>query len=347
MNSLRIIAESHIPFITGVFERAGCRVSYLASSQITHAAAMEADCIVTRTRTRCDASLLAGTPVRLVVTATIGTDHIDTAWCHSEGIKVVNAPGCNAPAVAQYVLSSLATLANRRLSQYTLGIIGVGHVGNIVCDWARAMGMEVLCCDPPRERAEGGSGWCDMAEIAERSDVITVHTPLNNSGIDATYHLINADFLSQCRRSPIVVNAARGGIVDEEALLQAMDCGAVHKVVMDCWEGEPDINRELLSRAAIATPHIAGYSRQGKVRATAVAVEAVSEFFGLENVGLDVDVERGWARQVSVGTLLASYNPLADTMMLRREIAEHGAAGFEAMRNGYALREEPKCARLD
>ncbi len=351
----RIIIENHIPFIEGSLEEAGCEVRYLAARDITRDAAMDADAIVTRTRTRCDASLLEGTPVSLVATATIGTDHIDSAWCAANGIEVANAPGCNAPAVAQYVFSAVTHLTNRPLSQQTIAIIGVGHVGKIIERWAEALDMKVLRNDPPRERAEGGR-WNSLEEIAEKADIITVHTPLTRDGRDATLHLIDGAFIDSLKRSPIVINAARGGIVDEAALLRGIGQGRVGAAVIDCWENEPTPDARLIERAAIATPHIAGYSRQGKIRATAAALEAVSRHFGLPAEGpkaprVRAESPEACAATVSVRSVNDSYDPCKDSIELRaavlRDDGSVDGAAFERLRNNYELRPEAPGAKID
>ncbi len=349
--NVRIIVEKHIPFIEGSLEAAGCQVQYLAPNEITHETAMHADALIVRTRTRCDEALLAGTPVKLVATATIGTDHIDLDFCSRNGIEVANAPGCNAPAVAQYVMSSIARLSNRPLSQLTIGIIGVGHVGSIVDRWATTLDMRVLRNDPPRERAEGGE-YVSLEQIAAEADVITIHTPLTHEGADATYHLIGKQFITSLRRSPIIINAARGGIVDEQALCSALDESRVTAAVIDCWENEPTISRALLSRAKIATPHIAGYSRQGKIRATAAALDAVSRHFGLPLEGFNAaqvqaEAPEACAPTVTVRSVHDSYNPFEDTAMLRTALSTDETGTFEHLRNTYTLRAEAPAGRID
>lgn len=338
MDRPRIIVEGNIPFVRGCLEDVGCEVSYLAAADITREAAMQADAILTRTRTRCDATLLEGTPVQIVATATIGTDHIDLSYCRKHGIEVANAPGCNAPAVAQYVLSSVARLSNRPLTQLTLGIVGAGHVGTIIERWARALDMRVLVNDPPREAAEGGDGWSTLDDIARECDVVTVHTPYTSDGDYPTVNLLGTDFFRKLRRHPIIINAARGGIVDEDALLAALEDGRVSAAVIDCWKCEPAINPRLLEAATIATPHIAGYSRQGKIRATAMALEAVCRHFGLAKAVPDSETATECAWTVSVRGVADSYDPFADTAMLKG--AADTASAFENLRNHYELRPE-------
>ena len=270
--------------------------------------------------------------MKLVATATIGTDHIDLQWCRGAGIDVANAPGCNAPAVAQYENSVIGSHFGGDVRGLTLGVVGVGHVGGIVARWGERLGMRVLRCDPPRQRREGGD-FVDLATVAREADVITFHTPLTRSGADATWHIADSRFLESLCRCRLLVNSARGGIVDEQALLKAVDGGEM-AVAIDCWENEPNISAALLERAAVATPHIAGYSRQGKMRASIMAADALRRYLGMAPTGAAESVHRV-PETVSLAEAAASYDIAADTALLRARTAE-----FEALRNGYRLREE-------
>lgn len=334
MEPLHIIIERNVPFANGLFDNVA-RVSYLAAADITPEAMKDADALITRTRTRCDAALLSGSRCRIVASATIGLDHVDTQWCAANGVKVCNAPGCNAPAVAQYVMASIISAYGKSLSGLTLGIVGVGHVGSIVSRWASQLGMNVLAVDPPRAEAEGPEGFTSMDEIAEKADIITVHTPYTKSGPHATHHLMDAAFFRSLKRKPMIINSARGPITDTSALKEALADGTVSRAVIDCWEGEPDIDRELLEMAFIATPHIAGYSREGKIRATAMASAAVADALGLPRPMMKETVPPGAAASVSAESISGSYNPLDDTEMLRRN-----PDAFEKLRNDYNLRHE-------
>lgn len=327
-----IVVEANIPFIRGVME-SWATVDYLQPAQITPEVMQNADALVTRTRVKCDAALLASSPCSIVASATIGLDHVDIPWCEARGIKVCNAPGCNAPAVAQYVLSSVLRL--RGSKPLTLGIVGVGNVGKIVERWARALGMEVLLCDPPRARREGQEAFVSLSEIAGRADVITFHTPYTTVGEDATHHLFNSSLLPLLRRKPIIINAARGAVVDTAALIEAITTGKADAPVIDCWEGEPNISPLLLEKAAYATPHIAGYSREGKARATKMAVEAVCRHFGAEVPRIEPEVPDAPA-SVTAQALIDSYDPAVDTRALRAR-----PDAFEELRSTYTLRPEP------
>lgn len=321
-----IIVESHIPYIKGILEEGGHNVTYLPPEEFSNSSLKDADVIVIRTRTKVNEALLDGTAVKKVVTATIGTDHIDLDYCRTKGIEVVNAPGCNAPAVAQYVLASIiAAKGADRLADLTLGIVGVGNVGRILDRWARGLGLKTLLNDPPRQAAEGDEGFSSLDEIAREADIITFHTPLDST----TRHLCNAEFLDSLRKKPLIINAARGAIVDTPALIAAIEAGRVSGAAIDCWEGEPDISQRLLDLCAIATPHIAGYSAEGKLRATLMAVKAIDPRLG---AALPPVVEAP-----TIDEIIATYNPLADTLALRLSPGK-----FEELRNSYHYRREPQ-----
>ena len=334
-SGLKFLVESKVPFVRGLLEPYGS-VDYAAPDEITPERLRDADGIIIRTRTKCNADTLGDSRCRMIATATIGTDHIDLPWCASRGIEVANAPGCNAPAVAQYVLGSLAAVSPKPFAETTLGIVGVGHVGRIVERWARSLGMNVLLCDPPRQRAEGGEHWRTLGQIAAEADAITFHTPLTTEGPDATWHLADDTFFNALRRKPVIINSARGPVTDTQALLRAINAGVTGPVVIDCWENEPDISRELLDAAAIATPHIAGYSLQGKWRASQMAVDAVAAHFGLPPVHLREPAPMPVLDAITEAQARA-YNPLAtDTPALKNHPED-----FELLRNTYSLRPEP------
>lgn len=334
MEHFHIIIEKNIPFIRGVFDDIAS-VSYLAPEEITREAMKDADALVTRTRTRCDRNLLEGSRCRIIASATIGLDHIDTRWCSQNGISVQNAPGCNAPAVAQYVFASIISAYGIDLRGLTLGIVGVGHVGSIVKDWGERLGMTVMGVDPPRAEVEKDETFHSLEETAATADIITVHTPYTRSGAHATHHLFDSAFFSSLKRSPMVINSARGAIIDTPALKEAMKEGRVSRAVIDCWENEPDIDRVLLDEAYIATPHIAGYSREGKIRATVMAATAVAEALGLPKPVFEENVAPGTARNITAEGIAASYDPFSDTALLRATPED-----FERLRNTYDLRPE-------
>lgn len=338
-HSLRILIESKVPFLSGLLEPYAS-VEYVDPDDITPGRVCEVDAMIIRTRTRCDAALLEDSRCRFIATATIGTDHIDMPWCAAHGITVCNAPGCNAPAVTQYVLASIAAIDPEKFENSTVGIVGVGHVGallasQLMCNWT---GVRVLQCDPPKFRAQGGNCGITMQQLAEEADIITFHTPLTMDGSDATWHLADREWLHSLRRKPVIINAARGPVVDNAALVEAIDQGLVSRAVIDCWEGEPHISRELLWRACVATPHIAGYSIEGKWRASQMALDALCSHFCLPHIALrEPKPEPTPIAGLSTSRLLASYNPLkADTPALKSS-----PDAFEHLRNTYPLRHEP------
>lgn len=331
---MKIIVEKNIPYIKGLLEPFGS-VEYLAASDIDADAVKDADALFIRTRTRCNASLLDGSRVRFIATATIGTDHIDLEYCKAAEIAVFNAPGCNAPAVAQYVFAVIGTVFGEEFADKTLGVVGVGNVGSIIARWGERLGMKVLKCDPPRRRAEGGD-FVTIEEIAAKADIITFHTPLNREGADRTFHLADSDWLNSLSQCQLLINSARGEIVDNAALVEALKTKKISAAAIDCWEGEPEINTELLQLVNIATPHIAGYSAEGKSRATAMAIEAFEKFYGVTVTGKpNVVAPAKGADITSIKQVTDSYDPRIDTRNLRSNPKQ-----FESLRNNYNLRSE-------
>lgn len=340
----KILIENKIPFIKGRLEPFA-DVEYVSGAEFTPDRVKDADALLVRTRDRCNEALLGGSKVSLVATGTIGMDHIDVPWCESHGITVRNSAGCNAPGVAQYVLSSLAAL-HGDLKGLTLGVIGCGNVGSIVAEWAEAAGMNVMVCDPPREAlVKAGRDrelpytpkqWHTLDQVLTHADIVTLHTPLTRSGEHATYHLISDREMRLLGRKTLV-NAARGPVTDTDALLSS-DA----RLIIDTWEGEPALNRDLLRKAEIATPHIAGYSAEGKQRATRMITEAVAEKFGIRPDTSDlapayVPLNRLPNSKFSIETVSRSYDPMAHTAKLKAN-----PEMFETFRETWPYRPEPK-----
>ena len=277
---MKFVADVDIPFLKGVLEPYA-EVVYKKGLDICREDIVDADALLIRTRTRCDASLLDGTKIRLITTATIGTDHIDLDYCREHGIEVANASGCNAGGVMQYVFSALYGVAARKgikIAGNTIGIIGVGNVGKKVEAMAEYLGFNVLRCDPPRAQKEGPEGFCSLEHLLTESDIVTLHVPLD----DMTRGMANDAFFTLMKPGAIFINASRGEVVNEDALIEASPkFGAI---VIDTWNHEPDVNVALIEVADIATPHIAGYSFQGKLNGTSLAVRAVAEHFGIEEL---------------------------------------------------------------
>ena len=277
---MKIVADKHIPFLEGVFEPYA-EVVYIDGRQINHADIVDADALIIRTRTKCNAELLDGTTVSMIATATIGTDHIDLGYCKTHNIEVHNAEGCNAGGVMQYVFSALYGIAARKgikLDDATLGIVGVGHVGSKVEAMARHLGFKVLLCDPPRAMAEGAGGFCSLENLLANSQIVTLHVPLD----ETTRKMADEDFFMLMQPGAIFINASRGEVVDEQALISALP--KLGAVVIDTWNNEPNVNAELVDMVDIATPHIAGYSYQGKQNGTASAVQSVARHFGIKEL---------------------------------------------------------------
>lgn len=277
---MKIVADKYIPFLEGVFEPYA-EVVYIDGKSITHEDIIDADAMIIRTRTKCNADLLRGTSVKIIASATIGLDHIDLDYCRMTGIQVYNAQGCNAGGVVQYVFSALYGVASRKgikLEGETIGIIGVGNVGGKVEEISLKLGFRVLRCDPPRAAVEGDKGFSSLEYLLANSKIVTIHTPLD----DSTRKMADADFFSLMQPGSIFINTARGEIMDEDALMELLPkFGAV---IIDTWNHEPNVNEELMKKVDVATPHIAGYSYNGKINGTAFSVQAVARFLGIKEL---------------------------------------------------------------
>ena len=348
---IKIVADNKIPFLKGALDQVA-DLAYLPGKEVSAADVREADALITRTRTCCDASLLEGSSVKFIATATIGFDHIDTEYCDRKGISWTNAPGCNSCSVEQYILSVLLNIASQEsfeLKSKTIGIIGVGHVGSKVEKIARALGMRVLLNDPPRVRTEGPGGFVHLEKILAEADIITLHVPLNVKGEDQTYHLAGHDFFGQLSKKVLLINSSRGEVVDSVALKAALQDQKLAGAVLDVWEGEPGIDLELLDLARIATTHIAGYSTDGKAKGTSMSVQAVSRFFGLgfdnwypdmlpapEHPEITLDGTGTNMQEMLLDVVNRSYNVMEDDRRLR-ESPER----FEELRGTYPIRREP------
>lgn len=337
---MHLVVDDRIPYIRGQAERLGT-VSYRPGAQISAADVSAADALIIRTRTRCNAALLQGSHVRFIATATIGFDHLDTAYLAEAGIAWANCPGCNATSVAQYVESTLLALHQEgllpALHQLCVGIIGVGHVGGAVARTLRSWGCRLLLNDPPRAEREGQQGFSPLEQLAREADVITCHTPLTTTGPHATFHLIDDDFLSRLQRRPVLINSGRGEAVNTAALLQALADGQVGEAVIDTWENEPRISLPLLERVAIGTPHIAGYSADGKANGTQMALNAVARFFGLpQTFQVSPPALTGLTPEHDpLRRKLQLYDPRRDSQALKAHPEQ-----FEYLRGHYPLRRE-------
>ena len=354
---MKIVCDNKIPFLRGALEPYA-EVVYLPGAQTTAEVVKDADALITRTRTICNEALLAGSSVKAIATATIGFDHIDTAWCEANGIAWSNAPGCNSWSVKQYISSVLAVLAQRhglRLDALTLGVVGVGNVGSKVAEVGRAFGMRVLLNDPPRQRAEGPGAFTDLDTLLEESDIVTVHVPLTRSGADATWHLFDAGRLACMRPSQILINSSRGPVVDNAALRDTLRNGGLKAAVLDVWEGEPDLDPELVGLLDIATPHIAGYSADGKANGTTMSVRYLAKQLGLpltdwtasgvpapeQPLCFTLDASGKSAQEVLAEAVLYTYDVRRDSDALRADLG-----AFERLRGDYMIRREPSAFTL-
>ena len=329
---MKIVIDDKIPYIYDTLCLLADNVVALRGSEITNADVLDADALIVRTRTRCNEQLLKDSKVGFIATATIGFDHIDTDYLHRAGIAWTNCPGCNSGSVAQYVECSLLLLEQQGLCLHTstIGIVGCGHVGSKVRAVAERLGMRVLVCDPPL----GHSDFVSLSTIEQEADVITFHVPLTNGGANATYHLADRDFFCRLSRVPYIINTSRGGVVDNDALLVALQQGTVRDAVIDVWEHEPVINESLLHRVFIGTPHIAGYSADGKVNADNMVIDALCRHFHLPHPGVIVPPSLP-DDTPKTGNPLDLYNPMNDSEKLKNDTTK-----FEFLRNHYPLRRE-------
>ena len=349
---MKFIIDDKIPYTKGVLEPFG-DVIYLPGAKITKDVVKNADALLIRTRTICNKSLLSGSSVKFIATATIGYDHIDTSYCRFAGISWTNAPGCNSGSVEQYFASALVTYAeakNLNLKDLCIGVVGVGNVGSKVARLCRLLGMKVLLNDPPRARTEDPSAFVSLKNIMDAADIISLHVPLNLHGEDATYHLADAGFFSGLKARPLLINTCRGEVVNTSAVKTALAQGLVSGYICDCWEQEPDIDLELLSMAWLATPHIAGYSRDGKAIGTQMSIQSLSRYFslgleqwqpaGIEQPGNPVFELNGKGKneqQLITEAVLATYNIRSDDNALRNDPSK-----FELLRGDYPVRREFK-----
>lgn len=351
---IKILADAHIPYLKGVAEQFG-EVEYLPGNQFTRETIRAKDALIVRTVTHFGEEILSGSRVKLICSATIGYDHIDTSWCDAHNVAWRTAPGSNAASVEQYVTASLLYLAeNYRfdLKGKTIGIVGVGNVGSKVEAACKKIGMRVLLNDPPREEREGSGHFADIETIQREADIITFHTPLTKTGKHPTFHLADAAFLASVEKRPFIINAARGGVTDNRALTEAIHKESISGVVVDCWENEPEIDRELLRLAAIATPHIAGYSADGKWAATRMSIENLNNFFnsGIESphyqdiphpVEPVISLKEIAAEQQLRHAVWHTYNPAIETAALKSSPEK-----FYWFRSNYPLRREYPAYRI-
>jgi len=347
---MKILADDKIPFLKGVLEPYA-EVVYLPGAQICRENLADADALIIRTRTQVNRELLEGTGVKFIATATIGYDHIDTSYLEKKGITWTNAPGCNSGSVMQYVAAVLSWLGRNRGIDFkgtTLGIIGVGHVGTKVARMASALGIRVLLNDPPRQRKEGPTEFVPLDVLLKESDIVTFHVPLNKTGRDKTLGMVDEHFISHLKKEAFLINSSRGPVVIDSVLKEALRTGQLGGVVMDVWNHEPEIDMELVKLVDIATPHIAGYSADGKANGTAMSVQATARFFGLpltnwlpsdipspEDPIISLEGQLTDSEEVLKDVILHTYPIQRDDENLRQNLQK-----FEQLRGDYPIRRE-------
>lgn len=351
-----IVADENIPLLDAFFESFG-EIRRVPGRSIDRATVEQADVLLVRSVTNVNRALLEGSKVRFVGTCTIGTDHLDLDYFQQAGISWSSAPGCNARGVVDYVLGSLLTLAEIEgadLKQRTYGVVGAGEVGGRLVEVLKGLGWNVLVCDPPRQSAEGGD-FVSLEQVIERCDVISLHTPLKKNGAQSTWHLFDRDRLNQLKPGTWLINASRGPVVDNAALRNVLLQREDLQAVLDVWEGEPEVDVALADLCVLATPHIAGYSLDGKQRGTAQIYQAFCDFLGqpatvslsellpapwLAQVTLNAQTDPAWALAMLCRGV---YDPRRDDADFRRSLVgsvSEQRAAFDALRKHYPLRRE-------
>lgn len=347
---MKIVADDKIPFLKGVLEPFA-EVIYLPGKAISKKVLLDADALLIRTRTKCTEELLKGTKVKFIGTATIGFDHIDTQYCERNKIVWTNAPGCNSGSVQQYIAAALLKMSSEfrfSLKDKTIGIIGVGNVGSKVEKFARLTGMNVLLNDPPRARKEGEKNFVSLGTVLYESDIVTLHVPLNVVGEDATWHLFNEKSFKKMKKGAWFINCSRGEVMETAALRKILSAGKLAGAVLDVWENEPDIDLELMRKTFLSTPHIAGYSTDGKANGTSMIVNFLSDHFDLplknwypsdipvptDNV-ISISSKGKTDEEILRDAIFHTYNIDEDNINLR-----FSPSDFEKQRGNYRLRRE-------
>ncbi len=361
---MKIIADENIPFVEEGFRPLGA-VRVMSGRAITHEALKDAEMLVVRSITRVDRALLDGTPVRFVGTCTIGFDHIDLGYLAKHGIAFASAPGSNATSVAEYIVYGTLEFAHRlgfRLEGKTLAVIGVGNVGSRVARRGEALGMRVLLNDPPLARATGDAKYRPLDEVLPEADIVTLHVPLEKDGQDPTWRMVNEPFLARMKRGAILFNSSRGGVQDERALLAAKRSGKLAALFLDVWADEPEVDVETLAAADLASPHICGYSADGKVAGVVMIQRAACKVLGVKS---DWDPSDqlpppalreatlsecgGHFEDVLRPLVLATYDFPGDDRRMREILAlpaDKRAKHFDALRKDYPCRREFRNTKL-
>ena len=340
---MKVIVDNKIPFIKEAIEKIADEVVYAPGKDFTPSLVKDADALIIRTRTRCNRGLLEGSKVKFIATATIGFDHIDTEYCREAGITWTNAPGCNSASVAQYLHSSLILLQESKginLSEATIGIIGVGNVGSKVVKVAQELGMRVLLNDLPREDKEGKQNFSSLQTLAKECNVLTFHVPLYKEGKYRTHHLADTAFFQSLKQKPVIINTSRGEVIETDALLNALETKLISDAIIDVWENEPAINLTLLKKVFLGTPHIAGYSADGKANATRMSLDALCWYFNIQ-ADYQIIPPAPSQPQITAKTLSDAYLQIYDPRQDSNALKTHPEL-FEKLRGDYPLRREKK-----
>lgn len=344
---MKVIIDNKIPFIQEAIHQIADEVIYAPGKDFSPALVKDADALIIRTRTRCNRALLQGSSVRFIATATIGFDHIDTEYCREAGIAWSNAPGCNSASVAQYLMSSLLLLQlirGKQLQGLTLGIIGVGNVGTKIIQVAQELGMHVLLNDLPRQDKEGNANFNSLQTLAEECDILTFHVPLYKEGKYKTLHLADDAFFRSLKRHPVIINTSRGEVIETNALLNSLENNLISDAIIDVWENEPDINLTLLNKAFLGTPHIAGYSADGKANATRMSLDALCRFFHLK-ADYRITPPEPENPVITAATPAEAYLQMYDPRRDSEALKAHPEL-FETLRGDYPLRREKEAYRF-
>jgi erythronate-4-phosphate dehydrogenase len=367
VGEMKIVADENIPFVEEAFGKLGEVVTF-PGRQIDSSKVKEADILLVRTVTRVDENLLKGSRVRFVATATIGFDHIDLDYLKKKGIEFASAAGCNANSVAEYIVAALLLLAHQHqfsLSKKTIGVVGVGNVGSRVVEKAGILEMNVLQNDPPLARKTGETLFRPLEELLQKSDILTLHVPLTYKGSDksdpyrlpedATYHMANEALFEKMKKSSFFINTSRGAVVDSPSLLKALKSKRLSGAVLDVWEGEPEISEELLRAVELGTPHIAGYSREGKANATLFIYQAICRFLNLASnwrptnlppppqPKIEVHCEERSDEAILSEVVRKAYNLERDDQALRQILKiplPERKTYFDRLRSEYPVRRE-------
>jgi erythronate-4-phosphate dehydrogenase len=347
---MKIVADDNIPFLKGVLDPYA-EVVYLPGKAITRKIVSDADALLVRTRTKCTEDLIKGSKVSFIGTATIGFDHIDTQFCEKSGIIWTNAAGCNSLSVQQYIAAALLKMASEfrfSLKGRTIGIVGIGNVGSKIAKLAELLGMNILLNDPPRAREEGGKQFVSLSTVLLESDIVTIHVPLKVVGENSTWHLINEKSFKKMKKGTWFFNTSRGEVTETAALKKILSAGKLGGTVLDVWENEPDIDIDLMAKTFLSTPHIAGYSTDGKANGTSMVVNSLCRHFNLplkewypENIPapdhpvFDVDGIGKTDEDIMREAVNHTYNIDEDNIRLR-----FSPSDFEKQRGEYRIRRE-------